>query len=132
MKTRNGFAFGFDPDACAFCAGKCCRGRPGLIRVSSVEIDALAGFLRVNRVDFVTTYLERRNNQLSIREVRMEQESACVFFDQDGNRCAVYPVRPRQCRIFPFWRYYLDRPDCAVAECPGVRLRDENFQPRHG
>jgi len=31
-------------------------------------------------------------------------EERCVFLEPQTNRCAVYPVRPSQCRTFPFWR----------------------------
>ena len=50
----------------------------------------------------------------------------CIFLSRqaDGKRtCSIYPVRPRQCRTWPFWRYNVSTPDdwlMAGERCPGV------------
>ena len=45
----------------------------------------------------------------------------CVFLTDEG--CSIYPVRPLQCRTYPFWPYLLE--DRAILEaekasCPGI------------
>ena len=34
----------------------------------------------------------------------------CVFFHGESRTCQVYPVRPRQCRTWPFWNSDLSSP----------------------
>ena len=48
---------------------------------------------------------------------------ACRFLDEK-NGCTIYPVRPMQCRTFPFWASHFDSPEdleFLKADCPGVR-----------
>ncbi len=32
------------------------------------------------------------------------QNGDCTFFDPEKRHCKVYPVRPIQCRTWPFWK----------------------------
>jgi uncharacterized protein len=55
----------------------------------------------------------------------------CIFLQQSDNRrvCSVYPVRPLQCRTWPFWEGLLATPDnwaSASQTCPGI-----NTGPTH-
>ncbi len=53
------------------------------------------------------THLARNRKALSLRE---QADGSCEFLEADG--CALYDVRPRQCRDFPHtWR---------VPGCPGL------------
>ena len=54
------------------------------------------------------------------RVVRMDAPD-CPFLD--GKRCSIYPVRPLQCRTFPFWEENLSSPQRwkkLAAFCPGI------------
>lgn len=119
---KQGFAYSFDPAACASCAGRCCRGESGNIWVTGGEIDRMVAFLGSNRIDFVASSLRRTDNRLSLRERRIGQEVVCLFFDFQTRRCQIYPVRPAQCREFPFWVHFRNCPEELVRECPGIRL----------
>lgn len=47
----------------------------------------------------------------------------CTFFDGETRRCTIYPVRPAQCRTWPFWRSNLESPQAwkdVQVECPGA------------
>jgi hypothetical protein len=47
----------------------------------------------------------------------------CTFFDPEKRGCTIYPVRPRQCRTWPFWNSNLESPETwqEVQEvCPGA------------
>jgi Fe-S-cluster containining protein len=50
----------------------------------------------------------------------------CVFLSYDSaglSRCTVYPVRPAQCRSWPFWPLNLEDSDAwnsAGRRCPGI------------
>lgn len=117
-----GFDFGFDPAACGVCPGRCCRGQSGKIWVSGQEINAISRFLATNPVDFITRCTHRVDNRLTIRERRDEDGFRCIFLETDPDiRCGIYPVRPRQCRTFPFWDDFRDPGRPPADECPGIR-----------
>jgi Fe-S-cluster containining protein len=113
--------------ACTRC-GACCRGE-GYVWVDAREAAGLADHLDLALGDFGRRYLRLVGNRLALVD---GPDGACVFWD-DG--CTVYPVRPRQCRTFPFWREHLadERAWEAVAgESPGVnrgrRYRAEEIE----
>jgi len=73
-----------------------------------------------NPVDFMETCICRVDNRLSIAERQVEDGFQCVFLEIAPKiRCGIYPVRPLQCRTFPFWDCYRNRPP--KEECPGIR-----------
>jgi Fe-S-cluster containining protein len=102
---------------CTQC-GDCCTGAPGFVWVSGEEIAGLARF-RGEPVEQVTAlYTRVVDGRRSLRE---RANGDCVFYDHRAG-CTVYPVRPRQCRTWPFWESNVESPaawqrTCAV--CPG-------------
>ena len=63
-------------------------------------------------------YTRRAGGGLSLRE---KANGDCVFYDRQKG-CTIYPVRPRQCRTWPFWESNVVTPEawrrtCEV--CPG-------------
>jgi len=119
--TKEGFDFCFEPAACDECGGRCCRGEPGHIWVSPAEIEGIASHLRTNPVDFTASCLRRVGGRLSIRERRTATDHFCLFFDEQSCRCTIYPVRPAQCRLFPFWNHFKTCREEVMKECPGVK-----------
>ena len=117
---KPGFDFSFDPEACRTCGGACCRGEPGNIWVAPGELAPLADYLGIPVPDLILERLVRAGGRYSVRERIRNGEHCCLFLDPDGGGCAVYPVRPSQCRTYPFWDRYRDRPDLAREECPGI------------
>src|SRR5437763_1813995 len=102
---------------CTRC-GHCCTGEPGFVWVNDEELRAIADFLgeEVEVVRKVHTKLASRG--VSLRE---KANGDCVFYDREQG-CTVYPVRPRQCRTWPFWESNVATPEtwqqtCEV--CPG-------------
>jgi Fe-S-cluster containining protein len=69
----------------------------------------------------VSDYLVRIGKRYHIKEVKIEGGFYCLFFDEKKRQCLIYDVRPEQCRTFPFWEHFKDKPDAAFGECPGVR-----------
>lgn len=120
VESSNDYPYHFNPEACRTCPGRCCNGETGNIWVSSREIETLARHLGMDTESFITRYLKKAGYRLSIRELKSGDNYACVFFDEKKNGCGIYPVRPEQCRTFPFWPYFKDHPEEAFAECPGV------------
>ena len=104
--------------ACTQC-GNCCTGLPGFVWVNDAEIAAIAGF-RGESVEEVRG-LHTRSEGGTRRSLKEKSNGDCVFYDRMAG-CTVYPVRPRQCRTWPFWECNTMSPaawDRAAAECPG-------------
>ncbi|MFB3890392.1 MAG: YkgJ family cysteine cluster protein [Phycisphaerae bacterium] len=107
--------------------GRCCAGpEEGYVWVSDAEITAIAAFLRITPEELRRTYLRRVSGRYTILEQKHSRD--CMFLQpsQDGRsarRCAIYMVRPAQCRTWPFWRHNLTDPAAwsrAAARCPGI------------
>jgi Fe-S-cluster containining protein len=102
--------------ACQRC-GACCTGDPGVVRVELREIADIAGYLGVSLSAVIVTAIHPHGNGHRICET---SDGRCLFFD-DG--CRIYPVRPLQCRTFPFWFANLRaeaRWHKISYQCPGI------------
>lgn len=102
--------------SCQKC-GTCCTGEPGTIYVSSQEIQQIADFLHLSVQDLINQALYPYTNSYSIKE---RLEGSCFFYDRG---CSIYPVRPAQCRSFPFWTKTLRSAYAwkqAARACPGI------------
>lgn len=115
------YSYSFDPKACESCGGKCCRGESGYIWAKRDEILAMADYLDMELDEFAQSYLRKVGHRYSLREkILSEDDYACIFFDETKERCTIYPVRPRQCRTFPFWEQFKNNEDEVRRECPGI------------
>jgi uncharacterized protein len=81
---------------CIRCGG-CCTGEPGIVYAEHDEITSIAGFLEISSELLIERFLTPFKDGFTIREA---EEGRCIFYE---NRCVIYPVRPLQCRTFPFW-----------------------------
>jgi Fe-S-cluster containining protein len=106
---------------------QCCVGDHGTIYVTADEIASLAGHLHLSIAAFTERFLYPYKDSYSIGE---HPDGRCLFFD---NGCTVYPLRPNQCRTFPFWFSNIrseERWHAIAKACPGIGrgrlyLRDE-------
>jgi uncharacterized protein len=130
---------------CTQC-GNCCTGGPGYVWISPEELGRLAAFLNQEPKSIVKQYCRVVGGQLSLKEYKnFRGEYDCVFLkehplpdgskrrDQPGKRtCTIYPVRPLQCRTWPFWDGNLaskESWDGAGERCPGLnRGRSFSFE----
>ncbi len=90
---------------CGRC-GNCCSGTPGTVLFAPNEQNAIARFLGILPFEFLQRYARRVNGHWSLTEVERDGSYDCVFLTRDaGGRagCAIHPVRPTQCRTWPFW-----------------------------
>ncbi|WP_068470114.1 YkgJ family cysteine cluster protein [Candidatus Protochlamydia phocaeensis] len=90
---RKGLSF-----KCTGC-GQCCTGAPGYIWVSEQEIEQIAAFLQISLHEFSQRYLRRVKGKWSLLELPKTYD--CVFLKD--KKCQIYPVRPTQCRTYPWW-----------------------------
>jgi len=117
---KAGFEFKFDPNKCSSCEGNCCIGESGYIWATSNEIDDIAEFLKLDREKFVKDFTKKVNYKVSLKELKVGDSFHCIFFDAEKRACQIYPVRPIQCRTFPFWDHFKKNQEEVVKECPGI------------
>lgn len=103
---------------CLAC-GACCRnhGEYTYVYVMPRDVAAMSAHLRMSAAELEARYLAEEEGWTFLRT----DEEACPFLD--GNRCRVYPVRPKQCVTWPFWHENLVRETWegpVAACCPGV------------
>ena len=87
---------------CTGC-GQCCTGAPGYVWVNDQEIQEIATYLNLTLEDFARKYLRKAQGRFSLIELPKTYD--CIFLK--GNKCEIYPVRPIQCRTFPWWPQHL-------------------------
>lgn len=106
--------------ACTGC-GRCCAwpGDDYIVEVSRAEQRRIQEFLGVSWAWFRRRYVTRHDDDTDSLRI---PESRCVFLDA-ANRCRIYPVRPLQCRTYPFWPELLGQEKRWRAErrhCEGI------------
>jgi len=85
---------------CTGCGACCTGGIDHYVEVSAGEREAIRGFLKLTAGWFRRRYLETVDE--GVTGIRLNANGRCPFLGRD-NRCRVYPVRPRQCRTYPWW-----------------------------
>ena len=103
---------------CTRC-GNCCvgDGRYVFVYPDLDETFRIAGHLGIAREDFVGRFCEMVEGVLVFRS----DTDHCVFLGDGG--CTIYPVRPRQCLTWPFWKSNLKSKEWnrfLKARCPGI------------
>jgi len=112
--------------------GRCCSGpQEGYIWVTKPEIEKIADYLDISQSELRKKYLQRMGLRITIIEEPVSKD--CIFLKsiEGANRCSIYPVRPWQCRNWPFWSENLAGPDnwsLAAKRCPGIN-RGRNYSP---
>jgi Fe-S-cluster containining protein len=109
---RDGLRF-----TCTQC-GDCCTGEPGYVWVDDDDLGAIAAFRGETLDEVVGLYTKVGHRGRTLRE---KGNGDCVFWER-GRGCTIYPVRPPQCRTWPFWESNVESPEawrqtCEV--CPG-------------
>ena len=109
--------------ACTQC-GNCCSGPgEGVIWVTKREIKLIANHLGMAETELHRKYLKRIHTRTTIIEEEVSKD--CIFLKAVNGRriCGIYPVRPNQCRTWPFWTENLRSPNTwneTATSCPGV------------
>lgn len=117
----SGLRFECRPDC-----GACCSNHDdySYVYLDDEDPTRIAAHLGLTREEFLGRYTQTDDGHVVLR---MDQP-ACPFLD--GARCTIYPVRPRQCRTFPFWPETLRSPTAwrkLRRFCPGI-----DHGPLHG
>ena len=107
---------------CTRC-GNCCSGDPGYVWATKEEIDGISTFLGPLQADGIDKkHFRRVGLHYSLNE---KPNGDCIFLSREDGKtgCAIYPVRPLQCRTWPFWPQNLRSPDAwnnSHKKCPGI------------
>jgi Fe-S-cluster containining protein len=107
---------------CTQC-GNCCSGAPGYVWVTLDDMHRIANYLKLPFAEFTKTYVRQIGKRYSLTE---KFNYDCTFLTRDKNGksgCMIYPVRPIQCRTWPFWTDNLKSPEHwqrASTRCPGM------------
>jgi hypothetical protein len=107
---------------CTQC-GNCCSGAPGYVWVSVDECGQIAAFLGVERDPFTRKHVRRAGTRLSLLEKRNGDCEFLVRHENGKTTCSIHPVRPVQCRTWPFWKSNLTSAEAwkeAGKDCPGM------------
>lgn len=127
---REGLSF-----RCTQC-GNCCTGEPGVVWVDDAEIRAIAEHLGKPVGEIRLKHTRPFAGRVSLTEFT---NGDCTFLDPATRGCRVYPVRPKQCRTWPFWNSNLESRDAwnaAATGCPGMGCGDvyslEQIEDRAG
>ncbi len=123
---------------CTQC-GNCCTGGPGYVWLTKEEIVRVAEHLSMKPEAVVEQYCRKIDGKFSFKERRRRGSYDCIFLEEreathtpDGadkpvkytqRFCAIYAVRPLQCRTWPFWHSNLasaESWEIAAQRCPGM------------
>ncbi|MBN1900133.1 YkgJ family cysteine cluster protein [Candidatus Sumerlaeota bacterium] len=97
--------------------GECCSGE-GVVNVTEEEISRIADYLGVS----VEEFKEKWTRAAFFKGYWLQEKpnKDCIFLE--GNQCVIQPVKPEQCRSFPFSWENLD----SIKTCPALKeLRQE-------
>lgn len=119
MTTKRWYEDGIEFE-CISC-GDCCKthGEYAFVYLSEVDLDRISLFLKMTRIDFLNAYCAA-DSEGDVHFAKLQGD--CSFLE-NGNRCQIYPVRPKQCDTWPFWRENLKKTvweGPVSACCPGI------------
>ncbi|MCC6342803.1 MAG: YkgJ family cysteine cluster protein [Bryobacterales bacterium] len=95
----------------------CCEQK-GWVYLTEQDLRNAAAFLSLTPEGFEKRYVYRTRRRLRLRKPRGAQ---CHFLVPGG--CAIHPVKPAQCRLFPFWPELVEDRDewnRTGKYCPGI------------
>ena len=110
---------------CAQC-GRCCAGpEEGYVWITLDDVDAIASYLSIPAQQVKDNYAREVAGRVSLIE---QENNDCVFLVRSpgnpaGKTCMIYPVRPIQCRTWPFWPSNVKSPrawNSAARRCEGI------------
>jgi uncharacterized protein len=103
--------------ACQPGCTKCCNVR-GFVYITENDLQRMANYIGVTLKEFEKAYVIRFKHVLRLRKPKPSQ---CHFLTENG--CSVHPVKPVQCRLYPFWPELVENRANWQAEramCPGI------------
>ncbi len=99
--------------------GWCCKNQNAMLNIEDVK--RLMVHFKCNYDQFSEKYLDRR---MKIPYLKYP----CPFLDND-NRCNIYHIRPKVCKIYPFIDFFLVVKPCLLGEdILDIMIKSEQFK----
>lgn len=98
--------------------GECCYGEGGIF-MTEEEVGRIARFLGLPRERFVAGFCEERHGRIYISAGK---DGFCRFH-RKREGCAIHPVKPHRCALWPFYEALLKDEDAwrlAMDACSGL------------
>lgn len=95
----------------------------GFVYLTEDDVTSAARFLKLPVAEFERLFVYRTRN---LRRLRKPRGAQCHFLDT-AHGCNIHPVKPVQCRLFPFWPELVeDRKtwERTAKFCPGIGKGD--------
>ena len=105
--------------ACQTGCTKCCTRR-GSVYLTESDLRRAAEYLGMTAEAFEAQYVVRFRRVLRLRKPP-RGENNCRFLTSEG--CSIHPVKPTQCRTYPFWPSLISSKAIWTIEgtfCPGI------------
>jgi len=96
---------------------RCCDTQ-GFVYITQNDLERIAKYIGLTAEAFETKYVIRFRQILRLRKPRNSQ---CHFLTAAG--CSVHPVKPVQCRTYPFWPELVEEQAAwneEASRCPGI------------
>jgi Fe-S-cluster containining protein len=103
----------------------CCYGEGGIF-MNVEERKRIAAFLKISSDDFLSRFCEERNGVIY---VKTGEDNFCTFY-QRGKGCAIHPVKPARCCLWPYYNANVNDKetwDMAKLACRGIN-RECSFE----
>ncbi len=100
-----------------------CCDRNGFVYITEDDLRRISAFLGMTEAAFEAKFVYRTARQLRLRKPRHSQ---CHFLHKNaggGGRCTIHPVKPVQCRTYPYWPELIEYRDVwnhEAKKCPGI------------
>lgn len=120
-KTFQPFEYHLFSFHCTQC-GKCCFG-PGNVYFTKKDLNKIRKYLKINFIKWqiiLKQIIKKHVNGLYVHH----SYERCYFLNEN-HQCSIYPVRPLQCRTFPFWPSNFSNSEKLknlINDCPGSKL----------
>ncbi len=107
-----GFRFECQPGCSA-----CCE-MEGEVYLTEQDMFRIASHLSMAPADFEAKHVHRTPRS---RRLRKPPDRQCLFHEE--GRCRIHPIKPVQCRVFPFWPEIIETAEAwneTATRCPGM------------
>jgi len=106
--------------ACQPGCTNCCE-QQGFVYLTVEDQGRIAEYVGMSVQEFERRFVYRTKN---LRRLRVPRQQQCHFLRDGG--CSIHPVKPTQCRLFPFWPELVDSNHAkrewkkTARWCPGI------------
>jgi hypothetical protein len=90
----------------------------GEVYLTEEDLTRIAAHLSLKPADFEAQHVLRTTRSLRLRKPPDRQ---CLFHRE--GRCSIHPIKPVQCRVFPFWPEIIESAEAwdeTARNCPGM------------